>query len=614
LIRRTNLSCVMPVRRLDPLLIDRIAAGEVIERPASAVKELVENALDAGATRIDVAIEDGGRKLIRVIDDGCGMDASDLALAVERHATSKLPDGDLARIATLGFRGEALPSIAAVADLSIETRALGAESGASIRVIAGDKRGVKACAFPRGTKIEARDLFAATPARLKFLKSDRAETQATADTLRRLALAHPAVRFSFAANGGSLIDLPECEESAKGLTRRIAQALGQEFAAGGIPVDAARGGFRLTGLIGLPTFNRANALMQYVYVNGRPARDKLFAGAIRAAYMDFLSADRHAALVLFLDCDLAVVDVNVHPAKAEVRFADPGFVRGFVVGALKEALAGAGHRGQPSGAAKALENIAARAQQSAGFHSAPPRPAPPANWSLATSPSAPPGFGEQAQAAFDPGPPAADARAFQEAPAATDAAAPLGAARAQLHETYIVAQTADGLVIVDQHAAHERIVYERLKRQREAAGVERQLLLIPRVVDLDAAQMAALEPALEELATLGLVLEPFGPGAVLARESPSALGEVDHARLVADIADMLAEDGDARGLSRRLDHVLATCACHRSVRAGRRLTPQEMNALLRDMEATPGSGQCNHGRPTYVELKLADIEKLFGRK
>jgi DNA mismatch repair protein MutL len=608
----------MPVRRLDPLLVDRIAAGEVIERPASAIKELVENSLDAGATRIDVAIEDGGRKLIRVIDDGCGMDADDLALAVERHATSKLPDGDLSCIATLGFRGEALPSIAAVADLSIATRAQGAETGCALRVVAGERRGVMQSNWPRGARIEARDLFAATPARLKFLKTDRAETQAVADVIRRLAMAHPAVRFSLATNGGTLLEFPECEESGKGLSRRIAQILGREFAESSVALDAARGDFRLTGFIGLPTFNRANAQMQYVYVNGRPVRDKLFAGAVRAAYMDFLSGDRHAALALFLDCDYSAVDVNVHPAKAEVRFADAGFVRGFVVGALKEALASAGHRSASTGAEQALETIAERARRSSAFADAAPRQgsmaAPPANWSLAASPSAPAGFAESAQARFDTGAPAANASAFTQAPAAVDLFAPLGAARAQLHETYIVAQTEDGLVIVDQHAAHERIVYERLKRQREATGVERQILLIPRVVDLDAQRLAALEPAFAELAELGLALESFGPGAVLVRESPAALGEVDHARLVADIADMLAEEGDARGLSRRLDHVLATCACHHSVRAGRRLTPQEMNALLREMEATPGAGQCNHGRPTYVELKLSDIEKLFGRK
>jgi DNA mismatch repair protein MutL len=606
----------MPIRRLDPILVDRIAAGEVVERPASALKELIENALDAGAWRIDVAMEDGGRKLIRVIDDGCGMDDADLALAVERHATSKIPDGDLAHIATLGFRGEALPSIAAVASLSIETRPSGGDHGFSLRVEAGEKRPLRASNWPRGTKIEVRDLFAATPARLKFLKSERSETTAIVDVMKRLAMAHPQVRFHFANNGNDLFDFPPCGDDGSSRARRIAQVLGEEFAANAIEIEAERAGFRLTGLAGLPTFNRANAQMQYVYVNGRPIRDKLFAGAIRAAYLDFLSHDRHPAVVLFVDCDFAAVDVNVHPAKAEVRFADPGLVRGLVVGALKEALAAASHRSSDTSARAALDILSARANN---YAVASPvrrndwRPAPALDWDARRSPNAPPGFAESAQAAFVTGAPAADARA-NEADAALHIEAPLGAARAQLHETYILAQTRDGLVIVDQHAAHERLVYERLKRQREEKGVERQLLLIPCVVELDDNRLDALLPALPQLAELGLLLESFGPGAVLVRESPAILGEIDHAQLVADIADILAEEGDARALSRKLDHVLATCACHHSVRAGRRLTGEEMNALLREMETTPGAGQCNHGRPTYVELKLSDIEKLFGRK
>ncbi|MBI1868538.1 MAG: DNA mismatch repair endonuclease MutL [Methylocystis sp.] len=605
----------MAVRRLDPILVDRIAAGEVVERPASAVKELIENALDAGCSRIDVAIEAGGRRLIRVIDDGCGMSPDDLALAVERHATSKLADGDLARIATLGFRGEALPSIAAVADLAIETRAKSAEHGASIRVEAGDKRPLRPSNWPQGTRVEVRDLFAATPARLKFLKSERAETAAIVDVVKRLAIAHGAVRFGCCGDAGEPLDYPACAADASGRAQRIAQALGEEFAANAIPLAAERAGFRLSGLAGLPTYNRANAQMQYVYVNGRPVRDKLFAGAVRAAYLDFLSADRHPALVLFLECDLGAVDVNVHPAKAEVRFADPGLVRGLIVGALKEALAAALYRSADTPTRAALGMIATRAHAAPAFPArADWRPAARLDWDPRRSPNAPPGFAERPQAAFDTGAPAADARANEAEVAAQDSDAPLGAARAQLHETYIIAQTNDGLVIVDQHAAHERLVYEKLKRQREQNGVARQMLLIPCVVELDASRLDALLAALPELAELGLALEPFGPGAVLVRESPAVLGDIDHARLVADIADVLAEDGDARALSRRLDHVLATCACHHSVRAGRRLSAAEMNALLREMEATPGAGQCNHGRPTYVELKLADIEKLFGRK
>ncbi|MBG0808411.1 DNA mismatch repair endonuclease MutL [Methylosinus sp. H3A] len=608
----------MRVRRLDPILVDRIAAGEVIERPASAVKELVENALDAGALRIDVAIEAGGRRLIRVIDDGCGMSAEDLELAVERHATSKIPDGDLTAIATLGFRGEALPSIAAVADLTIDARVLGAEVGAQIRVEAGEKRGLKASNWPRGARVEARDLFAATPARLKFLKSERAETAAVADVVKRLAMANPAVRFSFAADIGAGFDYPACGAGEEGRARRVAQALGADFAANSIALRAEREGFSLEGLAGLPTFHRANALMQYVYVNGRPVRDRLFSGAIRAAYLDFLSHDRHPALALFLECDPRVVDVNVHPAKAEVRFSDPGRARGLVVGALKEALAAALHRSADTPTRAALDVLAARARAATGsggaFSSfgAPPRSWP-LDWNLRSSPSAPAGFAEAPQARFDVGPPSADSRpAVAPLPAAA-VETPLGAARAQLHETYIVAQTRDGLVIVDQHAAHERLVYEKLKAQREAEGVARQLLLVPRVVELDATRLDALLSAEAELAALGLSFEPFGPGAALVRETPAALGDIDVGRLIEDVADLLAEEGDSRGLTRRLDALLARVACHHSVRAGRRLTAEEMNALLREMERTPGAGQCNHGRPTYVELKLGDIEKLFGR-
>ncbi len=600
----------MPVRRLDPILIDRIAAGEVIERPSAAVKELVENALDAGAKKIDVVIEDGGRRLIRVIDDGCGMDEADLLLAIERHATSKIPDGDLTHIETLGFRGEALPSIAAVSDLLIETRGAASPHGLALRVEAGQKRGVRASNWPKGAKIEARDLFAATPARLKFLKSDRVETLAASDVVKRLAMAHPQAAFSF--SGGAGFDYSACGEGRAGRARRLAQVLGEDFVANALEIEAEREGFRLTGLAALPTFNRANAQMQYVYVNGRPVRDKLFAGALRAAYLDFLSHDRHPVAVLFLEGDPAAIDVNVHPAKAEVRFQDPGLVRGLVVGALKQALAAALHRGADTPARGVLNVLSARRDF---------RPSPAADWDYRQSPNAPAMFAsppsraeETAEAPYLHAPPAADARAAAEPAPMQDLDAPLGAARAQLHETYILAQTRDGLVIVDQHAAHERLVYEKLKRQRATEGVPRQMLLIPAVVDLDPQRLEALGPALDELATLGLVVEPFGPGAVLVRETPAILGEIDAKRLVADIADLLAEEGDARALTRRLDHVLATCACHHSVRAGRRLAPQEMNALLREMEATPGAGQCNHGRPTYVELKLSDIERLFGRK
>jgi len=601
----------MNVRLLDPVTVDRIAAGEVVERPASAVKELVENALDAGASEIDIVIEDGGRKLIRVIDNGAGMGAADLALAVERHATSKLPDGDLSNIATLGFRGEALPSIGSVAQLSIDAREKGAAQGHSIRVEAGEKRAVQPSSWPRGARIEVRDLFAATPARLKFLKSPSAEAQAVADVVRRIALAHHDVTFRLSGDHLTAREFRATSGDAKGFAERVAQALGRDFIDNALSIDAMREDMRLTGFAGLPTWHRATAAMQYVFVNGRPVRDKLLAGAIRGAYIDFLPAGRHAALALFLECDPHEVDVNVHPAKAEVRFRDPGLVRGLVIGALKSAIANAGHRAADSARAAIA---AMQATQRTGT-SQPWAPQPAANWDWRASPAAPPGFGEAQQASFDVGDvaPSADARAHAEA-RMEDVAAPLGAARAQVHETYIVAQTRDGIVIVDQHAAHERLVYERLKRQRAEHGVARQGLLVPQVVELDEAGAARVVQSAPELEKLGLSVEAFGPGAVLVRETPAALGKIDARRLVADIADTLAEDTGLQGAERRLDHVLATMACHNSVRAGRRLTPDEMNALLREMEATPGSGQCNHGRPTYVELKLADIEKLFGRR
>ncbi len=591
------------VRRLDPVLVDRIAAGEVVERPASAVKELVENALDAGASRIEVVIEAGGRRLIRVSDDGCGMSAEDLALAVDRHATSKLPDGDLSAIQTLGFRGEALPSIGSVAELLIETRVAEAPHGARLAVSFGDKGPLQPCARTKGTRVDVRDLFASVSARLKFLKGERAETQAVSDVVKRLAIAHPGVRFSLMSDQGGGFDYAPAQGS-DAPTRRLADVLGREFAENCIALHAAREGFVLEGHAGLPTFNRANALAQYLFVNGRPVRDKLLAGAVRAAYLDFLPRDRHGVVALFLSCPSREVDVNVHPAKAEVRFRDPGLVRGLVIGALKEALAGARHRASSEGGRSALDILSRRAPQ------------PTYDWRR--SPAAPPhvaaGFAEGEQRTFVIDALAADTRANAAslAPEALDA--PLGAARAQVHENYIVAQTRDGIVLVDQHAAHERLVYERLKRQRDENGIARQALLVPAVVDLEESDVARVIAATDELAEFGLVVESFGPGAVLVREMPALLQNADPRKLLQDIADRLAEDDSAGALQRSLDKVLATLACHNSVRAGRRLNPEEMNALLREMEATPGSGQCNHGRPTYVELKLADIERLFKRK
>jgi DNA mismatch repair protein MutL len=597
----------MPIRRLDPLLIDRIAAGEVIERPAAAVKELVENALDAGASRIDVAVEAGGRRLIRVVDDGAGMSAADLALAVERHATSKIPDGDLTNIATLGFRGEALPSIASVSRLEIRSRARGADAAAMLLVEDGVRGAVQPCAQPQGTRIEARDLFAATPARLKFLKSDRGEAQAAGDVVRRLALANPQARFSFASEIGASFDWPACADGESGRLERARQALGSEFAANCLVIDAEREGVRLSGFAGLPTFSRANAQTQYFYVNGRAVRDKLLAGALRAAYLDYLPRDRHAVVALFLECEPRDVDVNVHPAKAEVRFRDSGLVRGLIVGAIKQALQGALHQAATTGGSGAIAALRAPA-----FAPAAPRLSRP--WDWRASPSAPTGFAEPAQQSFADFAPAADAAADVAAPATADLQAPLGAARAQVHDAYVIAQTGDGIVIVDQHAAHERIVYERLKRQRAQSGIERQILLSPAVVDLDPDAAALLVEHAAALEELGLVIEGFGPGAILLREIPTLLAEADKDLLMRDLADDLSAEDGALSLERRLDHRLATIACHHSVRSGRKLKPEEMNALLREMEQTPGAGQCNHGRPTYVELKLADIERLFGRR
>jgi DNA mismatch repair protein MutL len=597
----------MPIRRLDPLTIDRIAAGEVIERPAAAIKELVENALDAGAKSVDVTIEAGGRRLIRVVDDGHGLDEGDLALSVERHATSKLPDGDLASIATFGFRGEALPSIASVSRLEIRARSAGAPNGLKLLVEDGVKSAIEPCASPIGARVEARDLFAATPARLKFLKSDRAEALAAADAVKRLAMAAPEVRFSFATDLGSGFDWPASGLGEAGFTERLRQALGDDFALNSVAIEASRDALRLTGRAGLPTFSRPNASQQFLFVNGRAVRDKTLAGALRAAYLDFLPPDRHAVAALFIECASAEVDVNVHPAKAEARFRDPGAIRGLIVGGLKQRLNEALHRASTTGGSATI--LAMRPPQAYRGASYSPR------WDWRASPAAP-RLAEGAQASFaqagfaevaPSAPPAAP-------PSERDLAAPLGAARAQLHENYIIAQTRDGVIIVDQHAAHERIVYERLKRERDQGAIERQTLLTPLIIDLEPDAAALIDAHATELAGLGLIVEGFGPGALMVREAPAAIAQGDVAGLVRDLAaDLAAEDG-AQSLARRLDQRLATFACHHSVRSGRALKPEEMNALLRTMEATPGAGQCNHGRPTYVELKLADIERLFGRR
>jgi DNA mismatch repair protein MutL len=602
----------MPIRRLPEVVVNRIAAGEVIERPAAAVKELVENAIDAGASRIEVTLADSGRSLIAVVDDGSGMSRDELTLAIERHATSKLPDDDLLRIATLGFRGEALPSIGAVSRLAITSRQNDAAEAWSIAVEGGRSVPPIPVAHPPGTRVEVRDLFFATPARLKFLKGDRSELHQATDAVQRLAMAHPDIAFHLTADGRAALRLPAANgDLFAARLERVSAVIGREFFDNALAIDAARtieamGEVRLTGHAGLPTYHRATAQYQYLFVNGRPVRDKLLAGAVRGAYADFLARDRHPVVALFLEVPPEAVDVNVHPAKAEVRFRDAASIRGLIVGSLRHALAEAGHRASTTVAIGAL---GAFKQQDA------PRPFTP---SWRRSPTLPRGLAETAAAYQAPlGDLATLSAAVAELTHPAPQAAqdfPLGVARAQLHETYIVAQTADSIVIVDQHAAHERLVYEQMKDSLANGAIRRQVLLIPEVVELDEAAVARLSPRLAEFAELGLIAEPFGPGAVVVREVPALLGEVDVHGLIRDLADELAELGTALSLKERLGEVCGTMACHGSVRAGRRLSADEMNALLRQMEATPHSGQCNHGRPTYVELRLADIEKLFGRR
>ena len=594
----------MSVRKLDPVLIDRIAAGEVVERPASAVKELVENAIDAGARRIEIVITSGGRDLIRVTDDGSGMSRADLDLAVERHATSKLPEGDLFNIATLGFRGEALPSIGAVARLTLASRPKDATEGATLTVDAGIKSDIKPVAMAPGTRVEVADLFYATPARLKFLKTDRAEAQATADMIKRIALAHPEIRVSLVSDGTTLFDYA-CETSDDALARRASAVLGKEFTANAVIIDTMREAVSLYGLAGLATLHRPTANAIHFIVNGRPVRDRLLIGALKAAYQDLLPAGRHPSACLLITVPTHLVDVNVHPAKSEVRFRDPGLVRGLLVTAVREALQRSGRTASTLG-----QRTLAALTRSASY--TPPRAS--ASWDWTQSPSAPLGFSEAVQSDFAAlNAPSADMRAARDIPTEDQINRPLGAARAQLHDTYIIAQTEAGFVLVDQHAAHERLVYERLKREREKSTIARQLLLIPVIVELDASEADRLLERSTLLETLGLVIEPFGPGAIAISEAPAALVEGDLNGLVRDLLESLQEWDSGATLEARLDHVLKTFACHHSVRAGRRLRPEEMNALLREMEATPNSGQCNHGRPTYIELKLADVERLFGR-
>lgn len=602
----------MPVRQLPETVVNRIAAGEVVERPASVVKELVENAIDAGASRIDIFTDGGGRRRIGITDNGGGMTHADLALAVDRHATSKLDDEDLLRIRTLGFRGEALPSIGAVAKLGITTRHASEPHAWSLSVEGGAKSAIVPAALTQGTRVEVSDLFYATPARLKFLKTDRTEAEAIREVVRRLAMARPDVAFTLAGEERAPVTWAAALPGAPGRLARLGDILGADFRNAAIDVRSEREDVIVEGFAAAPSLTRANALGQYLFVNGRPVRDKLILGAVRAAYSDYLPRDRHPIVALFVTLDPQEVDANVHPAKTEVRFRNAGLVRALIVHALKDGLAREGRR--------TAANV-----DGAVISSFRPAFSPrPGNWDWRRSPaypastapsygSAATAFAERDQSAFDVGTPTADVR-FESAPAPDLLDRPLGAARTQIHETYIVSQTRDGLIVVDQHAAHERIVYERLKASLAQNGVQRQILLIPEIVELDEATVEKLTARAAELETFGLAIESFGPGAVAVRETPSLLGKTNAAALLRDLAEHMAEWDEALPLERRLLHVAATMACHGSVRAGRILKPEEMNALLREMEDTPNSGQCNHGRPTYVELKLSDIEKLFGRR
>ena len=602
------------ILRLPPEVVNRIAAGEVVERPAAAVKELVENALDAGAQSIAISIEEGGLKRITIEDDGCGLSAEDLSVALERHATSKLvPDADgrvdLLNIHTMGFRGEALPSIASVSRMRIVSRAAG-EAAAEIYSEAGRIEGPKPAAFTgrgeTGTRIDVSDLFHATPARLKFMRGERAEALAVTDVVKRLAMANSGVGFTLENNGRNVLRYaPEFDDEA-GRLARLGAIMGREFSDNAIAIEATRDGARLTGFAGLPTLNRGNAQMQYLFVNGRPVKDRMLTGVVRAAYQDFLARDRHPMLALFVELEPEEVDVNVHPAKTEVRFRDGASIRGLMIGALRHSLADAGHRASTTVAGFALGRARPEAAQAGLLWQAPSSPA-------YRPISLPRGMQETPRERFAPDT-APAARFEAQSPASHTGEFPLGAARAQVHETYIIAQTADGIVIVDQHAAHERLVYEAMKRQMEEGGVRRQALLIPDIVEMSEDEAGRILDRADDLAALGLEVEAFGPGALCVRATPALFGEMDTAGLLRDLADDFAEYDAGLALKERFEEVMGNMACRSSVRAGRRLNGDEMNALLRQMEATPHSGQCNHGRPTYVELKLADIEKLFGRR
>ncbi len=606
----------MPVRQLPDDLVNKIAAGEVVERPASVVKELVENALDAGASRIAITTGGGGKTLIRIEDDGVGMNEADLTLSVERHATSKLAVDTLDDIRTLGFRGEALASIAAVSDLFIASRTESAESGLSLSVRRGKRTPVVPQAMNRGTIVEVKSLFSAVPARLKFLKSDRAEAGAITDVVKRLAMSNPDVAFTLSGSDRSSVSFG-AHAGPGALKNRVAEVMGPDFTENAMTLALAREGIVIAGLAGLPTYTRANSLSQFYFVNGRSVRDKVLLGAVRAAYADFVFRDRFPAIALFVSVDPAEVDVNVHPAKTELRFRDPGAVRGAAIRAILNALAEAGYKASSNIADKALASFSApNASGAAPVTAAAPSGFSPGSPLMSTpwrNEAIPPATAATIRRELANGFAEPEARYEPEAQSADQLGFPLGAARAQFFDTYIVAETADALVLIDQHAAHERLVYERFRAQLNAGPVASQAHLIPVVVDLPEEDCDRLEAAADTFLHLGLVYERFGPASIAVSATPALLGQADIVPLVRDIADGLAEWNASTALTDRMDALIGRMACHGSVRAGRRLQPTEMNALLREMEQTPHSGQCIHGRPTYIELKKKDLERLFGR-
>lgn len=606
------------IQKLPSNLINQIAAGEVIERPASVVKELAENALDAGATEIDIVLRDGGKTYISVSDNGQGMGLEDLKLSIERHATSKLSHQDLFNISTLGFRGEALPSIGAVSRLKITTRTKDSPEGWSLSVEGGSVQDCLPAASAPGTKIEVRDLFFAVPARLKFLKTNTIETQHVVDFVQRLALAYPQRKFSVTADQKSIFSYSPQDHSSEGLLKRVTQVMGSKFENDALSIDSNRDGFSLSGFISLPTLNRSNAQLQFFFVNGRPIRDKLFSAAIRVAYQDFLAHDRHPLVCLYLNAPARSVDVNVHPAKTEVRFEDNQFIRSFLIGSLKQSLSGMQHRSASSVAHDILTSFQPKESFQQMNLGGPSGQRSPASYTHSSSPifspyKKPPTFSEGQISASLYENQAIQVSEKEETQRQDMEQFPLGAACTQVHENYIVAQTKDGLVIVDQHAAHERILYEKLKQQVTEHSVKSQILLIPEVIELPKKEHEALIKNHESLIEFGIVLESFGENSVLVREVPTLLVKSNISQLISDLAEQLSADEDLV-LQKKINEVCSSLACHGSVRSGRRLSVSEMNDLLRQMENTPYSGQCNHGRPTHVELKLKDIEKLFGRR